>query len=588
MPALINYADWPKTGSGGFLARYNALLDAAAAEGAAGLDAPTDRRMALVRFLVGNELAYEAIGVLNALAARQPKAMDDPEFRGLRGVAQVMVRRYAEAEADFATPQLAADPSSALWRGYIAAKQAQWTVARREFAEGAQAFNQMSPSWKARFARGDAQAALALGDLAGAEASIRRALMTPTPSAETLATRLLQARVAEAGGYKARALGIYEAVAPAPAAYLAAPALLRATQIRYEQGQLTPVQAVNIFDGLRYRWRGDATELETIRLLGQLYLGQGRYREALEALRSAGMRLPDLPEALQLQADLSAAFRAMFLDGMADGLQPIQALALFYDFKELTPVGADGDLMVRKLVRRLVDVDLLDQAADLLKYQVNNRLDGVPKAQIASDLALIYLMDRKPQQALVALNSSRTTLLPNALNAERRLLEARALIGLNRYDHALEVLERETSSDARDLRADIAWRQKDWAKAGPLFEQGLGERWKAGGALSADEEARLLRAGVAFSLASDDAALGRLQQRYNPYLAQARYPDALKVALAGVEAPGVTAADFSRLSADDAAFQGWVVKMKQRLREPPAEPVVPTRQAAATAPATQG
>ena len=104
-----------------------------------------------------------------------------------------------------------------------------------------------------------------------------------------------------------------------------------------ELGQITPAQAADVFDGLRYRWRGDATELETIRALGQLYLGQGRYREALEALRSAGKRLPDLPEALQLQADLAAAFRALFLDGLADGLEPIQALALFCDFKELAP-----------------------------------------------------------------------------------------------------------------------------------------------------------------------------------------------------------------------------------------------------------
>ena len=32
MPALINYQDWPKTGSGGFLARYDALMAAAASE----------------------------------------------------------------------------------------------------------------------------------------------------------------------------------------------------------------------------------------------------------------------------------------------------------------------------------------------------------------------------------------------------------------------------------------------------------------------------------------------------------------------------------------------------------------------------
>src|SRR5690606_33560187 len=196
------------------------------------------------------------------------------------------------------------------------------------------------------------------GDLVGAEARIRLALMDEADPLEQLATRLVQARIIELQGNKDRALRIYTAITAAPLESLSSPALLRATRIRLETGKITPVQAANVFDGLRYRWRGDATELETIRALGKLYLDQGRYREALEALRSAGQRMPDLPEALQLQADLSAAFRALFLDGMADGLEPVQALAMFYDFRDLTPLGADGDLMVRRLVRRLVDVDL--------------------------------------------------------------------------------------------------------------------------------------------------------------------------------------------------------------------------------------
>jgi hypothetical protein len=40
---------------------------------------------------------------------------------------------------------------------------------------------------------------------------------------------------------------------------------------------------------------------------------------------------------------------------------------LFFDFRELAPLGADGDLMVRKIVRRLVDVDLLPQAAAMVR-----------------------------------------------------------------------------------------------------------------------------------------------------------------------------------------------------------------------------
>lgn len=569
---LIDYENWPKTGSGGFLARYNALLSAANEEAAQGEDGPVAAQMALARFLVGSELSFEAIGVLNAAAKHSPELLEDPEFRSLRGIAKIMARRYKEAQADLSVPILSDDASAALWRGYAAAQLAQWSDARNQFGYGAEAFNQFTPVWKARFARADAQAALAQGDINGAHARIKLALMDKTDALEELATRLVQGQVLEAMGAKDRALRVYAAVAAAPSEALAAPATLRLTKLKLETGKITPVQAVDVFARLRYRWRGDATELETIRALGRLYLSQGRYREALEALRGAGPRLPDLPEAIQLQADLAAAFRALFLEGVADGLEPVQALALFYDFRDLTPIGADGDLMVRKLVRRLVDVDLLDQAAELLKYQAENRLDGVARAQVATDLALIYLMDRKPEQALQAINGSRTTVLPTFLNVERRQVEARALMGLGRYDHALEVLERDNGREAQDLRGEINWKQKNWAAAAGLFEKGLGDRWKQGGALTPDDEAKLLRTGVAYSLAGDDASLARLNQRYGGFYAQARNPDALRVALTGVQPGELKVGDFGRATADNEAFAGWVSKMKVRFREKAAPP----------------
>jgi len=582
MPAIVP-ADWAKTGEGGFLRRYEALFSAAAAEsGSKDREAPVAGRMALARFLVGSELSFEAIGVLNALARAHPEMLDDPEFRGLRGVARTLARRYAEADTDFSAPSLADDPSTALWRSYLATQLAQYAEARALFVKGVQAYGLMSPLWKSRFARADAQAALAQGDLVGADARIRMALEEKVDPEEQLRARLIQARVIELQGHKDRALKVYAAIATAPVDSISAPAVLRATQIRLELGQIKPAQAASVFDNLRYRWRGDATELETIRALGQLYLAQGRYREALEALRSVGVRLPDLPEALQLQADLNAAFRGLFLDGLADGLEPTQALALFFDFKELAPLGADGDLMVRKIVKRLVDVDLLPQAADLLKYQAENRLDGVPKAQVSTDLAVIYLMDRKPEQALQAINASRTTVLPAQMNAERRLVEARAWASLGRYDGALEIIERDTGKDAAELRAEILWKQKNWAAAGPLFEKGLGDRWKTATALTTDEEGRLLRAGVAYSLAGDDAALARLQSRYQGFYEKANNPEALRIALSGAPTGRLSVADFGRVSADNEVFAGWVEKMKGRFKTRPAP--VGAAKAPATAP----
>jgi tetratricopeptide (TPR) repeat protein len=567
MPALIDLENWPKTGSGGFLARYNALQGAipAASEGE-DKNGDIGARMALARFLVGSGMSYEAIGVLNAAARKHQTLLGDAEFRGLRGVARVMANRFAEADADFSSPVLADDPSSAQWRGYISAQTGDWADARQKFAGGGRALDLFPALWRARFQHAQAEAALGTGDLVGAARLIDAALKQPKISIEDqLDIRLTQARMFEIKGEKSRALRMFQAIAKAPIDRIAAPALLHATQLRLAKGQIDAATAADQLNQLRFRWRGDGVELETIRGLGKLYVDQGRYREALEVLRSAGNQ-SDRPEAIALRNDLNSAFRSLFLDGLADGMQPIQAVGLFYDFQELTPLGADGDQMVRNLVRRLVDVDLLDDAAKLLKYQVDNRLDGVPKAQVATDLAWIYLMNKQPENALQAINDTRTTILPAALNAERRMATARAYMGLGRFDAALDLVEADNSKDSQEIRADIAWKQRTWPQAGALYEKALGDRWKGQGALSPGDEARLLRSSVAYSLADDDASLGRLRQRYSGFVEGANNPDGLRVALSGMNVESLSSADFGRVTADNEAFSGWVSKMKDRFR----------------------
>ena len=571
IPGLLG-ADWARTGPSGFLARYDALLRPAADEQAKGAEGPTDAHMALARFLIGSQLSFETIGVLDNSFRTHPALGGQAEFRALRGIAKVMARRYKEAQTDFASPTLDDDPAASLWRGYVFAQLSQWQDARREFSAGARALQSFPPVWRARFARSAAETGLELGDPAGARSWINAALDNQLDPQEQAETQLVEAKVVQQTGDQAAALGMFQTLANNPQDSVSGPALLHATQIQLALGQVNAAQASATYSQLRYRWRGGAFELETIRALGQLYLTQGRYREALEALRSAGQNLPDLPEAVQLQADLAAAFRTLFLDGQADGLQPVQALALFYDFKELTPVGVDGDAMVRRLTRRLVDVDLLPQAEDLLKYQVDNRLDGVPKAQVATDLAVIYLMDQKPQDALTAINSSRSTVLPMALNLQRRIVTARALTGLGEYDAALEMLGADASADAMDARAEVFWKQKAWPAAASAFEKLLGDRYKTAGPMSSEQEGRLLRAAVAYSLAGDDASLGRLRTQYAGFVAGARNPEALQVALSGLDPGHVSMADFSRVAADNQVFQGWIDKMKQRFRAaaPPA------------------
>jgi tetratricopeptide (TPR) repeat protein len=570
LPALVDFAGWSKLGPGGFNARYAQLQDAAAQEVAKGKTGGVQARLALARFLIGTELAPEGLGVLAMIAKAEPTMMSDPEFRGLRGAARVMAGRLKEAQADFSSPVLADDPASALWRGYIAVRLGDYSGAREQLVAGRSALAQFAPKWRARFARADVDASLALKDLGSAKAALLVAKAETLEPNEADGVFLAEARLDDASGQTDQALALYDVVAKSNYGALAAPAQLRATEIRLTKGQIDAQKAVAILDSLRFRWRGDATELETIRSLGRIYIGQGHYREALEALRSAGQRLPDLPAAAALQSDLSGAFKALFLTGGADGMQPVQALALFYDFKEFTPIGAEGDLMVRKLARRLVDVDLLDQAGELLKYQAENRLDGVPRAEVSTDLAMIQLMNRKPEQALIAINNSRTTLLPNALNADRKIIEARAWLMLGQFDHATEILGKDATPDSAEVRGEIAWKQHNWAEAGKLLEIRLGDRWKQDAPLTGDDETKLLRAGAAYSLAGDDQALTRLRTRYAKLSDNSRAPEAMKVALSGAAAGALTAADFSRAVSDADAFAGWVERMKKKFRDRPA------------------
>jgi tetratricopeptide (TPR) repeat protein len=568
-PALI-LENWKASDDGGFLARHRKLQAEAAEEGAAAAAdprAPAEKRLAYARFLVGSGLGYEALGVLNALVETQPGMLGEPEVRGLRAAARVSVGRLDEAQADLSGAAISGAPSAKAWLGLIASRRGDWEEARRQFAAAAGVVDAFPPEWRARFGCAHALAAIELGDLEAARALLAYALSQPIGAAEQLQIRLVQARLFERTGELDKASAVFAAVGKAPLDAVAVPARLGVVRIGLARGVMPAKDAAAELETLRWRWRGDATELEVIRTLGRLYLSQGLYREALTALRAAGPRMATMPGGIELQADVQAAFRMLFLEGGADGLQPIQALGLFYDFRELTPIGADGDEMVRRLARRLVDVDLLDQAAELLKYQVDQRLDGVARAVVATDLATVYLMDRQPEAALQAIWSSRTTLLPSALNAERRALEARALMDLGRFDHALEVLGDDASPAALEVRAEVLWKQENWAGAGALYERLLGDRHlDAATPLSAADETRLIRAGVGYSLGKDDAGLSRLAQRYAPFVEKARSPDALRIALYDpltLSSPSGLAAAIQSSN----TFTGWVEGARARFRE---------------------
>ncbi len=136
-------------------------------------------------------------------------------------------------------------------------------------------------------------------------------------------------------------------------------------------------------------------------------------------------------------------------------MPPIEALSLFYDFRELTPIGRRGDEMIRRLADRLVAVDLLDQAAELLQHQVEHRLQGAARAQVATRLAIVHLLNRKPERALQVLKSTRLSDLSNEVRNQRLMLEARAMSDVGRHGLAVDIAQNLKGPEAARLRSDI-------------------------------------------------------------------------------------------------------------------------------------
>ena len=147
----------------------------------------------------------------------------------------------------------------------------------------------------------------------------------------------------------------------------------------------------------------------------------------------------------------------------------------------------------------------------MLFRSVNERLEGVAKAAVATRLATIYLLDHKPKEALAIINDTRQTRLPEEVNIQRRMLEARALAGLKQYETALDMIADDESSDAAKLRADIAWDSGNWTAAGARAEDVLGDRYTSKTPLSAEQRSLVMRAAVAYSLGNDEAALDKLR-----------------------------------------------------------------------------
>jgi tetratricopeptide (TPR) repeat protein len=590
-PMMFDSQIWGFDRQASYSERQSHLIAAAAA-------APENNRLSprldLARFYLARGMYPEAKGVLNVALADQRNASEAVSAVVLRAVAEVMMNRPGDALKDLSDPGVGDQHDAALWRAVAYARQGNWAQARETFKTVDAAVATLPVELQRAALKDEMRASIEVGDYDGASSDLDDFETIGIPHDMEPVLAVLMGRLSEGMGRNEDALSAYRTAADSWDRPAAAQGLLRETELRYRLGDLKRDDVLSQLESLTTIWRGDETEIESLKVMAHLYTEEGRYRDAFYVMRSAMAARPDSQLTRQIQDEAAQTFDALFLDGKGDAMPAIDALALFYDFRELTPVGSRGDEMIRRLAERLVSVDLLDQAADLLQYQVDHRLEGAARAEVATRLAVIYLMNRKADRALAVLRGTRSPDLSKSLREQRLLLEARALSDLGRHDLAVEVTADVPGPAAIRLRSDIYWSARRWDDAAEQIELMYGDRYKDFTPLSDIERQDMLRAEIGYALAEDSLGLGRFRDKYAAKMAETPDARAFNVVSAPLGTSGDAFGAIAHAAAAVDTLESFLRDLKAHYPDSTAlsgpttpHPVAPGTPSAAGSPATQ-
>ncbi len=473
-------------------------------------------RLDLARLYFSHGMGHEALATLELLRKTLPEIEVYPEYRALRGAVRLLTGRVQDGLVDLSQPALKEQTDIILWRAYGAGLARDFVAARELFNLSRGVLDQYPDPLFSRFAILAAEAALAVDQDREASEWLSRLGEKKdfSPSAQA-AMRYLRGVLYSKAGHADKAEALWRQVVRGADRLYKIRAELALIDLGVATKSLTPKQAVDRLEGLRYAWRGDDLELDILKRLGGYYLEAKDFQAGFTVLSQALRLFPSSSQTTALRADMIKTFHDIYMTDLGRDLSPIDALSLYTNHQDLIPAGEDGNAVRLNLAERLVAIDLLDQAAKLLEALIKNTSQPEEKAKILTRLAGVRLLDHKAEAALALLDQSQgeAATLTQTTKDERQLLRARALSELGKYQEALAALPEGGGQPALLLRADMALRAKQWGDATKALLALVGAP-KAGEALSEEKATWLVHAAVAMAQAGDLTGLDHAAAEY--------------------------------------------------------------------------
>ncbi|MGE0754318.1 MAG: hypothetical protein AB7L92_04065 [Alphaproteobacteria bacterium] len=478
-----------------------------------------ESRLQMVKIYMAEGMASEALGLLEIIREKDPAFYRSQKLAALQGAADFLMYRYADAARDFAAGELDNIKEVDFWRKVIADLLGNPDQDYDFMALNDDYISKYPPEMRRRLVIVAADRAISEKDYNMALKIIESMSNPELTEPVKDYIRFLMASISAGTGQETEALEIWDELAENfDEPFVRASAELSRIMWGMAHEELTTAEAVERMERLRLSWHGDRLELQVIRELGKIYEDKNDYVNAMRIWHGGITSFPNSSLAGEMKEKMQHAFNFMFSQGGVDKLPPLDVLAMYYEYRNYAPTGGAGSDIIEKLSERLISIDLLAQAAELLDSQMRYIAEKEQRSQLGAQLAEVHLLNNQPQKALEALQDSLYGENSLLLRLVRNRLAARAMTDQERLTSALQVLGQDTSIEAERIRLTVYWKQRNWQKVIGSVEDLLKEREDVTAQVTLDEAEALLKLALAYVFENNDIQLQYLRDYFLPLM----------------------------------------------------------------------
>ena len=366
-------------------------------------------------------------------------------------------------------------------------------------------------------------------------------------------------------GYFKSALPLYKAAAMSPSLKYSALARFRIADFNSNLADVKQNRTILEFERLKFAWGEKKFKIQVLNKLVDLYLKTNNFYMALTTLDL--ISLISAKQKPVIEQRMVQIMEELFYYNNDNQFDPIKALALFDEFGYLINRSPYQTAIIIKLSDRLVALDLLDRAYNLLDSYMQTHLKTLSHQEISamgSRLALINMFRKDEIYALENLKKTDYPDISETLATQRKIIEAKAYVLQGMPQKALDLLKDNTSRNAILLKSEIYWDSQQWDKASDMLRY-LVKKPKKGEPLSEEQIRYILDWLTALKQAGKETVIVRVRNTFKPYFDKTSYASIFNLLTDFLENDTISIKDIDRTIQNVQAFSNFAKEYTKSL-----------------------